>query len=130
MNYYTVLDEFLKDPSLGDLTEMSLATVEGSAESTAALEIISAYREEGWRLTGDREFKNVKISPVRILEGTNSAEVQYCQIGRGLLIVDSRTGDSVGVQAAESVVETVRLEVEVDGVWRVASVQNQVTRCS
>lgn len=129
MDYWKVFDSYIKRTSKEDLSEARQVTVPGSSESTQMLDIIVAYRDRGLIAVGDREFRDVVIDSLVEEDGTQSAIVFYCHDGTGLTLVDAKTEERAEIPSIDTLREQSMLQRGEDGVWRVASIRNEVTSC-
>ena len=129
MNYWIVFDRYLKDESATDLSAAKIVTVPGSEESSHMLDIIGAYRDKEVKAVGDRQFRDVKISPRTEQDGVFSAVVSYCHDSTELTLVDSISGEPSEIPPIATMTERVNLERGNDGLWRVASLKNETAPC-
>ncbi|MDO5736304.1 MAG: hypothetical protein Q4P15_07500 [Propionibacteriaceae bacterium] len=130
MNYWKVYDKFTADPFVTDFTETQLVTVSGSDQARVILDVLQRLREGGWKVVGSHIFRDY-----RVLEGpsdsgdVSTAIVSYCYDGRQKRLVDALTGADVETTAADTYVETAKLEKGLDGIWRVSLIGNEALTC-
>ena len=129
MNYWNVLDEFVKNPFTDDLSRTQLVTVSGSEQARVVLDEIQELRQKRWKVSGNHRFRNVVISDSVQVDDVLESQISYCFDGRDRHVVDVDSEDVLDVGAPATLNETAWLQEGDDGVWRVAQVRNEIEAC-
>ena len=129
-NYYTVLDKFLRDPELKDLTELQYVSTGQAA--TDVVGVVVEHRDGNLVRKGDLILRDAVISePVTNADGVTTAEVNYCFDPRHLQIVDATTGEPAAnaIKPDQTMKVKVLMEKMKDGSWRAALSQTELAKC-
>ena len=129
-NYYTVLDKFLRDPDLKDLTELQHVTT--GQEATDIVGVVVSYRDSNLVRQGDLILRDAVISePVTNADGATTAEVNYCFDPQHLRIVDATTGEPAAnaIKPDQTMKVKDLMEKMKDGSWRVALSETELAKC-
>lgn len=128
--YERVMDKYVRDPELNDLTEINHVTT--GQESTDAVQLVVRIRQNNLKREGHVVFRNAVISePTTNADGVTTAEVNYCFDPKDLRTVDATTGEpgeSV-IQPDQTMKIKVLMEKMPDGTWRAALSQTELTPC-
>lgn len=128
--YWAAMDKFLKDPRLKDVTELTLTTVSGSEEFNAALDQVGQFKERGWKIEGDRVFRDVVVAvPVANAGSPRTSTVTYCHDVTRLRVVELASGEPANVKPIPTGLETVTMQETADGRWQVSQIRNKSATC-
>lgn len=128
--YWAAMDKFLKDPRLEDVTELTLTTASGSEEFNAALDQVGQFKQRGWKIEGDRVFRDVVVAvPVANVGSPRTSTVTYCHDVTRLRVVELSSDKPADVKPIPTGVETVTMLETADGRWQVSQIRNKAATC-
>lgn len=129
-NYERVMDKFVRDPEMNDLTEIQHVTT--GQEATDAVQGVVLTRQNNHKREGYVTFRDAVISePVTNADGVTTAEVNYCFDPEHLRTVDVTTGEpgENAIKPEQTMKVMVLMELMPDGTWRAAQSQTELAPC-
>ncbi len=129
MNYWKVLDKFVKEPQISDFNETQEVTVAESEQSKAILDEIQYLKDRNWRVVGHQVLRDFVVDVQQTNGPQQTATVTYCYDGSQRQVVANDTGQKVEADPPEFLLETALFEKGLDGIWRVSSISNEAAKC-
>ena len=127
--YWRVYEKYAADPAAFEDFSGTRAVATGE-EGERVIGSLNALKESGIRVIGSQEFRDVTVSEVSLrADRISEATVSYCVDGSRLVRLDAESGEPTGVEVPPTYLEQARMELALDGVWRVAQIRNQRATC-
>lgn len=127
--YWRVYEKFAADPSgFTDFTETQYVTT--GEESDLILDRIATLRHRNLKVEGAQRFRDVSVDEIReTLDGLRTTGVSYCADNSERRLIDAATGEVVPRKGGDTYRETASMVEGLDGIWRVASMENEESSC-